>query len=229
MKISGLQKVSLIDYPGKICAVVFTQGCNFRCPYCHNPELVDPERFRACMAEEGIFSFLERRRKKLDGVTITGGEPTLQPDLENFCKHVRNLGYPVKLDTNGSHPGILMNLLDKKLIDYIAMDIKGPLNLYDSITNTKANTADIRKSIALVMESDLPYEFRTTLVASLLSEEDIIRISPLIKGARRFVLQRFQLSKCLDPHLMGNKNFDENDLEKIKGHFSQIVDQVLLR
>lgn len=229
MKISGLQKVSLIDYPGKICAVVFTQGCNFRCPYCHNPELVDPEHFEACIDEEEILSFLEHRRKKIDAVTITGGEPTLQHDLDNFCKHVRDRGYIVKLDTNGSHPEILVNLLDRKLIDYVAMDIKGPLDLYDRVTNTRVNTMNIRKSITLVMESDLPYEFRTTLAASLLSEEDILRISPLIVGAHRFVLQRFQLSKCLAPHLMGDSEFDEEDLAKIKRYFSKIVDHVILR
>lgn len=137
MQIGGLQKFSLLDYPGKISAVVFTQGCNFRCPYCHNPELVDPARYQECLPEEEIFSFLETRRGKLEAVTVTGGEPTLQKSLAPFLRRIKDMGFLVKLDTNGSRPDVLEELLRQKLIDYIAMDIKAPLEKYEAVTGWK--------------------------------------------------------------------------------------------
>ena len=127
MKIGGLQKVSLIDYPGLICATIFLQGCNFRCSYCHNPELVNPQLFSPGLEEKEVLDFLKTRRGTLDGVTITGGEPTIQDDLASFIKKIKKLGFVIKLDTNGSQPQIIKALLDEKLLDFVAMDIKGPL------------------------------------------------------------------------------------------------------
>jgi pyruvate formate lyase activating enzyme len=229
MKISGLQKVSLIDYPGKISAVVFTQGCNFRCPYCHNPELVDPERFEACMDEQVILNFLESRLKKLDGVTITGGEPTLQADLEFFCAKIKKMGYLLKIDTNGSHPMVLDNLLKRNLLDYIAMDIKGPMDMYEKVTQTKVNTEDVLKSVALVMKSGCKYEFRTTLVSPLLTRDHILQIDNVIHGANRFIMQRCQTVKCLKPNLVSSNGFPENDLREMKMQFSRTIKEVLIR
>ncbi|OQX50761.1 MAG: anaerobic ribonucleoside-triphosphate reductase activating protein [Candidatus Cloacimonas sp. 4484_209] len=133
MKIGGFQKVSLIDYPGKICAIVFTRGCNFRCPYCHNPELVLPENYSPLIPEEEIFSFLEKRRGKLDAVEITGGEPTLQEDLTEFIRKIKEMGFLVKLDTNGSFPSVLEKVIYSGLVDYIAMDVKAPLEKYRQV------------------------------------------------------------------------------------------------
>ena len=144
MKIGGLQKVSLIDYPRRISAVIFTQGCNFRCPYCHNPELVDPTRYGETLSEKEVLAYLEARRGKLDAVTLSGGEPTLQPDLLSFAGRIREQGYLIKVDTNGSRPDVLEKLLDAGLVDYLAMDIKGPPAKYQDITKSHIQLETIR-------------------------------------------------------------------------------------
>ena len=153
MHIAGLQKSSLIDYPEKIACIVFTQSCNFRCGYCHNPELF--EQRKPLISTEAFFEFLKTRQNKLDGVVITGGEPTLQKDLNEFISEIKNLGFLVKLDSNGTNPNIIENLINKNLIDYVAMDIKAPLNKYEQITNTKVNTENIKKSINLILNSNI--------------------------------------------------------------------------
>ncbi len=191
MRIGGFQKCSLIDYPGKICAIVFTLGCNFRCSYCHNPELVYPELFNKPIPEEEIFSFLTRRRGKLDAVTITGGEPTLQADLLDFILKIKKLGFLVKLDTNGSNPEIMENVISSKSVDYIAMDVKAPLEKYQEITDFTIEPERIKKTIELIMNSNIDYEFRTTIVKSELDENDISKIGELIKGAKLCVLQKY--------------------------------------
>ena len=169
MKIAGFQKFSLIDYPGGVSGVVFTQGCNFRCPYCHNPELVDPRRFVGSIPAEDILGFLEDRRGKLDAVTITGGEPTLQGDLPVFIKEIKDMGFLVKIDTNGSMPTMLARLLAGGLVDYVAMDLKGPLERYPTLVGAAVNRRDLEESIALLGDAGLPHEYRTTLEASLLT------------------------------------------------------------
>jgi len=167
MKIGGFQRFSLIDYPAKISAIIFTQGCNFRCPYCHNPELVDPKLFTSAIDEDLILSFLRKRVGKLDGVVITGGEPLLQHDLIEFIKKVKEMGYLIKLDTNGSYPEKLERLLD--LIDYIAMDIKAPLEKYHDVVRTDVCTEKIMESITIILNGDIDYEFRTTVVKAFLT------------------------------------------------------------
>lgn len=199
MIFGGLQKITLVDYPKKIVATVFTVGCNFYCPFCHNPELVNPELIKKqpLISEKEVLNFLNERKGMLEGICITGGEPTLQKDLKNFIKKVKKLGYLVKLDTNGSNPVILKELIKEKLIDYVAMDIKAPLQKYHLYTKGIDFTNEIEKSIKILMNSFIDYEFRTTLDPLNLKEEDIFQIAEMIKGAKAYFLQRFQDTKTL--------------------------------
>jgi len=228
MKIPYFQKFSLIDYPGKISTIIFTQGCNFRCPYCHNPELVNPELFTETLEEEAIFSFLRNRKNKLDAVVITGGEPTLQPDLMEFAEKIKEMGYLVKLDTNGSNPGLLRKLINRALVDYVAMDIKATLEKYPKVARVNICTEKIKESIEIILRSDIDYEFRTTVVKPLLEIDDLIGIAELIKGAKKYVIQKFVSSKILDKTFLGNARcFSEKELnsarEKIKKYVGECV------
>ena len=166
MEILGLEKVSLVDYEGYICATVFTGGCNFLCPFCHNPEIVKHEVSKLDSKE--VLNYIESRKGLLDAVTISGGEPTLQPDLEDFIRVVKGMGLKVKLDTNGTRPEVLKNLIDKKLLDYVAMDIKNSFNNYSLISGVKNPQVDkIKESLRILETSGVPYELRTTLVNEL--------------------------------------------------------------
>ena len=153
MKIGGLQKFSFIDYPNKTSAIIFTQGCNFRCAYCHNPELVYPEKYQVPISEEQVFAFLESRKNQLDAVVITGGEPTLQPDLIEFIKKVKAMGFLVKLDSNGSNPQVLEQVINQKLVDFIAMDIKAPFDKYDLVCCVPVNIDNIKRFIGGVLRN----------------------------------------------------------------------------
>lgn len=237
MKVGGLQKFSLIDYPGKIAAIVFTQGCNFRCPYCYNPELVDPARFSEPLDEKEIFSFLEKRRGRLDGVVITGGEPTLQPDLLEFIRLVRDLGYCVKLDTNGSNPEILQTLIGQGVLDYIAMDIKAPLTAkkgeeegrYASVTRSFVKDDDIRRSINLILSSGIDHEFRTTVTTGCLQRGDYLKMGKAVKGARKYALQKFVPAKVLDEDLLNSRPPSDEDLEALRRALGKYVREVVVR
>ncbi len=229
MKIGGFQKVSLIDYPGRISAVVFTQGCNFRCPYCHNPELVDPERFEGLSPEAEILTFLEKRKGRLDAVVITGGEPTLQPELIPFIIHLKAMGYRIKLDTNGALPDVLEEMLGRKLLDYVAMDIKAPLERYSEVTKTKTDGQRILKSISLIMSSGVDYEFRTTAVKSLLAPGDLDKIARLVPGAMRFVLQKFVPTKTLDRSYLHESSYSDGELRAIVEKLATIVEKAAHR
>lgn len=237
MKIGGLQKFSLIDYPGKIAAIVFTQGCNFRCPYCYNPELVDPARFREPLDESEIFSFLTARKGKLDGVVITGGEPTLQPDLQDFIRRVRDLGFCVKLDTNGSNPEVLQDLIARGVLDYIAMDIKAPLagrkgdpeSAYASVTRSSVKDSDIRRSIELILTSGIDHEFRTTVTGGCLQHADFLKMGRAIKGAKRYALQKFVPAKVLDEGLLNAKPPSDEDLSGLKKALGRYVREIIIR
>lgn len=208
MIIGGLQKTSLLDFPEKIAAIVFTMGCNFRCGYCHNPELINGEA-----KIEEVFEFLKTRQGKLDGVVITGGEPCLQKDLPEFIKQVKELGFAVKLDTNGSFPEMLEKVLPD--LDYVAMDIKAPLEKYSQIVNVDVDTSKILKSIEVLKNGGVDYEFRTTVVKSQLSLEDFEKIGQLIQGAPRYYLQRFEASKILDKSLENEKTYSTEEFERI--------------
>ena len=217
MYIGGLEKFSLIDYPGKICAVVFTQGCNFRCSYCHNPELVEPRMYREPIPEEEVLEFLEKRKAILEGVVITGGEPLLHKDLPLLLKAIKEIGYAVKLDTNGSFPEELRKIVNDKLVDYIAMDIKAPLEKYDLLAGVDVNTEDIERSIRIIMHSNLGYHFRTTVVKSLLNIEDLKQIRELIKGACNYVLQEFRFnSKIMDNSLLNKAKYSKHEIQKFQ-------------
>ena len=179
MKIGGLVKFTLIDFPGRPAAIVFTQGCNFRCRYCHNPELVYPHLFTEPMPEEEIWSFLQRRQGTLEGVVVSGGEPTLHEDLPAFMARLKALGYATKLDTNGARPAVLKELIDKKLVDFIAMDLKAPLEKYAAITGIETSPALLQESMNLIRQSGLAYEFRTTYDKEVLTDDDIAALTQL--------------------------------------------------
>jgi pyruvate formate lyase activating enzyme len=229
MKIGGLQKFSLIDYPGRISAIVFTQGCNFRCPYCHNPELVDPVQYGPVLPEEEVISFLEKRRGKLDAVTMTGGEPTLQPDLDRFLQEIKKMGYLIKLDTNGSMPDTLERLIHAGLVDYLAMDVKGPLKKYGQIAGTEVQTRKIRKSIALIANSGIDHEFRTTVVRSQLDNEDLIAIAGLLKNGRLHVLQTFVPVKTLCPEFLAETSYSPEEFSAVQKYLTGKNRRILLR
>jgi len=228
MLIGGLHKLSLIDYPGKLSAVVFTRGCNFRCPYCHNPELIESNG-GDIIEEDKILSFLDERKGKLDGVVVTGGEPTLQSDIVEFLERIKRLGFFVKLDTNGSYPERIKELIDRKLLDYIAMDIKAPLYKYNRTTLTSIDTERIVESIHLIMNSGIDYEFRTTVVRSLLSRDDFPKIGEMIKSAKLFVLQEFRPTKTLDPDFLKETSYTKRELEEISISLKELVSKVIIR
>ena len=229
MKIGGLQKVSLIDYPGEISSVIFLQGCNFKCPYCHNPELVDAKLFGPCLDEKDVLEFLKTRIGKIDAVTITGGEPTIQNDLMPFIKRIKKMGFAVKLDSNGSGPEVIQKLLSEKLLDFIAMDIKAPLTKYENIAQVPLKTDSIKESIRIILRAKIPHEFRTTVVQSLLTENDIFKIARLISGARHYTLQKFVPSKTLNKKYLKEKPFSNDDLEKIKKRLEKEIPNVTIR
>lgn len=229
MEIGGLQKTTLIDYPGKIAATVFLIGCNFRCPFCYSPELVLPEKIKQQprIKEEDFFNFLKEKKGYLDGVVICGGEPTIQPDLEQFLKKVKKMNFLIKIDTNGSQPEVLKKIIDKKLIDYIAMDIKAPLREknYNLAVGCKVNLEAIRESINLIKESGIDYEFRTTVVPAIHTFDDIIEIAKNIAPAKRYYLQNFKAEKTINPRMLQIRGFSEEELknliEKIKKFFEE--------
>jgi pyruvate formate lyase activating enzyme len=200
MFLGGLQKSSLIDYPGRVSCICFVSGCNFHCPYCHNPDLVRGNISRLSpMDEQSFYDFLERRKGLLDGVVISGGEPTLRRDLPEICATVKALGYAVKVDTNGSQPQMIKSLIQAELVDYIAMDVKTDPLLYPSTIARDCDPDQILSAIRIIMGSAPAYEFRTTCVRPLVDEDVMERISQVIQGARLYVLQSFHSAKLLNP------------------------------
>lgn len=192
MKIHGLQKVTLLDFPGKVACTVFTGGCNFRCPFCHNASLVQPELFPAAMDEAEFFAFLKKRQGVLDGVAITGGEPLLHPDAADFIARIRELGYQIKLDTNGSFPARLRDIVEAGLVDRVAMDIKNAPEKYaETISVPGFDLAPVRESVSFLMEGRVAFEFRTTVVKPLHQAEDFAAIGEWIADGEEYYLQRF--------------------------------------
>ncbi len=200
MKIGGLQKNSLIDYPGKLSCVIFLAGCNFACPYCHNPGLVrDSYPMDGAPTPDEILAFLQERRGFLDGVVISGGEPTLQKDLFTLCNRIKAMGFPIKLDTNGSRPHIVERLIQAGLVDYIAMDVKTAPANYAAFVSARCSADTILASIRIVMASGIAHEFRTTCVKPIVTESVIEEITRLIEGARRYALQHVDTQQVLNP------------------------------
>ncbi len=219
MNIASFQRFTLVDYPGKIAATVFTVGCNFRCPFCHNPELVINSQFMVSdggKREKDFFQFLKQRKGKLEAVCITGGEPTLQPDIIKFMKKIKKLGYLVKLDTNGTRPDVVKKVLDENIADYIAMDIKNSPIKYADTAGVAVDLDRIKLSVELIKNSRISYEFRTTVVPGLHTEEDFDKIARWIKGAEKYALQEYREFKILDPKLREKTRGQRIDLEKIK-------------
>lgn len=226
MKIGGLQKLTLIDFPGRVACTVFLSGCNFRCLFCYSPELVLPEAIKKhpAISEKKFFHFLKERKSLLEGVTICGGEPFCDKKLPDLIKKIKKMGFQVKLDTNGSNPEILAKLIDKKLVDYVAMDIKGPKGKYGRITGTKIDIEKIQKSIDILKEGKADYEFRSTIVPSLHEEEDIIEMAKWIKGAKRYYLQSFLPEKTINPEFEKIKPYSRDFLLKIQKAISPLFE-----
>lgn len=191
MIIGGFQRFTLSDFPGKTAAIVFFQGCNFRCPFCHNGSLLSPQPERPVEVEK-IIQFLREKRKKLGGVVLSGGEPTLQEDLDEFIRPVRSMGYAIKLDTNGSRPEVITQLLEKKLLDYIAMDIKAPPEKYPVLCGVQINCSTIKKSIRTIAAGGVPHHFRTTFVPSLLTRDDLKAIQCSLPARSTYIIQPFK-------------------------------------
>jgi len=216
MKISAIQTLTLIDYPGQVAATIFTFGCSFRCHFCHNPELVLPAQKVKILLEKDILEFLEKRRQFLDGLCITGGEPTIWKDLPKFIKKVKRMDLNVKLDINGTNPEMLKKLIDEKLIDYVAMDIKAPWNKYEKVVNKKIDIKKIKKSAKILLDGKLDYEFRSTILPRLHPIKDIIEMAEQIKGAERYYLQQFKpFAKMVNKEYVNEKSYRHVDLKKI--------------
>ncbi len=241
MLIGGLQKTTLIDFPGRVACTVFTVGCNFRCPFCHNKDLVTLDNFRKSglerMSEQSFFEFLDKRKKILDGVCITGGEPTLWQDLYSICQKIKDLGLEVKLDSNGSNPKILKRLIDKKLIDFIAMDVKTAFGDYaKAILKFKTKNAklitNIKRSIRLILKSRVEYEFRTTVVPGIHSQKNLVKLAKQLKTFNPqiiWVLQKFRPQNCLDPQYLKIKSYSDQQIDDMLKAIRKILPQTKLR
>jgi len=213
MVVAELQKFSLIDFPGKISAVLFTRGCNFRCPYCHNPELLRESCSGKIICE--LLSFLEKRKNQLQGVVITGGEPTIHPDLPDLVRAVKSMGFAVKLDTNGSRPGVITRLISDGTLDFIALDIKAPLEKYKEVTRTDVDIDAIRESIRIVMNSNIPFRFRTTVAQPFLNLDDLEDIHSLI-SPHPLHLQQCRLGKVLDDKSLSENQYTAEQIHEIQ-------------
>jgi len=233
MKIGGLQKTTLIDYPKKIACTVFLIGCNFRCPFCYSAELVLPEKIKNQpeIPKKDFFNFLKERREYLEGVVICGGEPTIHSDLPEFLTKIKKMGYAIKLDTNGSHPLMLQKLISLNLIDYIAMDIKAPLDekKYQKATGVNINLENIKKSIEIIKNSSIDYEFRTTIVPTIHNLSDIKKMANDIAPAKRYYLQNFRPEKTLDKKFLEIKPFTEKDLKIIIEEIKNLFEDCKIR
>jgi len=224
MKIGGFQRCSLTEYPGKIGAIIFTQGCNYRCHYCHNPELVLPELFAPLIPQEEIFDFL-RRRPLLQAVTITGGEPCLHSDLIDFVRQIKSFHLPVKINTNGSFPEIIFELLSQNLADYISLDVKAPFAKYQDVTGVASDTTAVKESIRLLQKGKCDYDFRTTVVSGLLNKEDFHAIGETVRGAKRYLLQRFVPTKLVNRQFLSRQSPSEEEMKEFQEIISLYVEK----
>ena len=242
MRVAGYEPLTLIDYPGKLAAIVFTPGCALHCPYCHNPELIEAHQkddpFFRINHEKEFFAFLEKRHGKLDGVVITGGEPTLHADLLDFIEKVKSIGFLVKLDTNGIFPDIVETVMKTGLVDYWAMDIKHTPEKYHLASGLPAEALapggrtplkNFQRSVQLIMDSGVPYEFRTTVVPGIHEEEDFRLIGEWIRGARAYYLQRYRDIKINDPNLPNITQGRTIDLERVRSILAPYLDTVGVR
>lgn len=225
MLIGGFQKMTMLDYPGKVACTIFTYGCNFRCPFCHNATLVIDEA--ELFSEDEILAYINKRKGILDGVCISGGEPLLQPDIFEFISKIKETGLLVKLDTNGSYPDKLKEAIDRGLIDYVAMDIKTSKENYSRVCDVNVKIEDIEKSVQILLENKVDYEFRTTVVREMHTREDFEKISSWIKGAKRYFLQCFRDNE----NLIGNNlsAYTASELESFLEVLKCNINEVSLR
>ena len=227
MKIGGLQKFSLIDYPGKIACSIFLSGCDFRCRFCHNPELVFNEESN--FSEKEVLDFLEKRKGKLEGVCITGGEPLINNDLIEFLKKIKNLGYEIKIDTNGSNSELLKKIIEDKLVDYIALDIKADKDNYNKISGVNIDITKIEKSLNLIINSGIDYEVRTTAVRNYNNLEKIGEWLNNFK-IKKYVIQNFVIrDKLIDNNFKEIKQYSEEELNEIKDSIKKYYEKVEIR
>ncbi len=226
MFIGGLEKTTLADFPGKVACIVFLVNCNFKCPYCYNKELTAYKFFkkskRKLIPEEEFFSFLTKNKKMLDGVVITGGEPTCSPGIIDFVKKIKKMGFEIKFDSNGTNPETLKELISKKLVDYFAMDIKAPLSKYKEITRSNTPQKNIRESISIIVNSNIPHEFRTTLFAKL-SVCDFEKMAKLIQGEKWF-LQEMDPSHAYEGSVKRMKPMKKEKIDKIINSVEKITE-----
>ena len=232
MLISWINKFSLIDYPWKTSCIIFTPGCNFRCSFCYNSEFVLPEKLKEVynniISEKAVFNFLEKRKWLLNWVSICGWEPTIHNNLPEFCKKVKEMWFFVKLDTNGQSPEMIKELLDKKLVDYIAMDIKNEVWKFSESIWVELDEKPYLESIKLIMNSDIDYEFRTTVIKGVHNKKIIENIAKYIIWAKTYYLQNYKLAKTLDPDFKW-ESFSENELEKFKNIWEKYIEKVWIR
>jgi pyruvate formate lyase activating enzyme len=232
LDIRGMIETSLLDWDGKIVSVIFLPLCNFRCGFCHNMGLnLEPETYKS-ISEERVFKYLSTHQEFIDGVCITGGEPTLHKDrgLFEILGRIKELGFGVKIDSNGTDPDCLNKVINMKLVDYIAMDIKAPINeKYDHLSGAKEDLNSITESISIIMKSGLQYEFRTTVVPGLLDDGDIENIARHINGAKKFVLQQFVAANCWSEHLRDVKPYQKENLERMLKTAKQYVANTIIR
>lgn len=233
MLISGIQQFTMLDYPRKLACIIFLSGCDFRCGYCHNAQFVLPEKINKIkthfIPKEAVLHFLQQRKDKLDGVVISGGEPTLSFGLDGLIKEIKEMGYFVKLDTNGHQPQKIAELLEHKLIDYIAMDIKSDLENYQKLTNSCIKVDNIVKSIDLIKQSSIDYEFRTTVINEIHNNDVLQKMIPLVKDAKCYALQTFRPQKTLDPVYSSYHGPSEHQLNEINQLFSPYVQELIIR
>ena len=228
MTFGGFERFTLIDYPGKTACMVYTIGCNFRCPYCHNPELVD-ETIGHAIPEDMVLDFLGRRTGMLDGIVITGGEPTMHESLLDFMGKVKSRGFLVKLDSNGTNPAILEQAINEKLVDYIAMDIKSPLSKYSRTVSRPVDVDAIRRSIRLLIDSPVDYEFRTTVLKALISPQDFDEIGQEIRGAAKYYIQQFIPTKILNPQFRKKVTYTMDELASFRDKMKSYVQHCAIR
>lgn len=229
LQIKGLQKTTLIDYPCKVAATIFVAGCNFRCPFCYNKDLVlNPDSLQT-ISQDDIIDFLKKRKKWIDGVCISGGEPLIYSDIFDFIKKIKNIGLLVKIDTNGSNPELIKKLIDDKLIDYIAMDIKASLSKYKEASGVDFSIERVIKSIELIKNSKIDCEFRLTAVPLLHNEDDLEKIGRLLENNERFFIQQFRPKNCINKEFEKIKPFEEDKLIKFKNIAEKYIKKVEIR
>ena len=216
MKLAAYQAVTLVDFPGHIACTVFTVGCNFRCKFCYNIRLVVPGAEHEVLEQERFFDFLRSRVGKLDGVCVSGGEPTLHEDLPAFLRRIKGIGFAVKLDTNGTNPAMLAEVTDSGLVDYVAMDVKAPWEKYDVITQSTGFASLVKESLEILKHRAIPFEVRTTLHPDLLSEEDVVKIARSIDWAPCYSLQNYIPAETIDPVLSNSVGFTRSEMEHMK-------------